>query len=343
MSIAVKFGLSLLLLAGACGEGKKPDIRLDLRLKNNTLKQGEIFNVQLKGVDAQKIKGFELYKGDEPLEVNDGVVSTEGWRLGKRPIMAVVETEGRVDTLSETLTLLASKTPVLLKYNLLHTYPHDIKAYTQGLEFSGDTLYESTGQYGKSSLRKLDFKTGKIWEIKNIERKYFAEGITLYQDKIYQLTWREKIGFVYDKADFKLEKTFAFSHSAEGWGLCTDGKYFYKSDGTEKIWRLDLQTLEELDFVEVYTDTRAIESVNELEWVDGKIYANIYQRDALAVINPADGTVEAVLDLSKLKTQVTAHEQLDVLNGIAYHKGRGTFFVTGKNWDKLFEIEILQP
>lgn len=343
MSIVVKFGLSLLLFAGACGGASKPDVRLDLGLKNNRLKQGETFSVRLKGVDAQKFSGFELYNGDEQLRVDDGVVSTEGWRLGKHPIKAVVETEGRVDTLSETLTLLASKTPVLLKYNLLHTYPHDKEAYTQGLEFSGDTLYESTGQYGKSSLRKLDFKTGKIWEIKNIERKYFAEGITLYQDKIYQLTWREKVGFVYDKTDFKLEKTFAFNHSAEGWGLCTDGKYFYKSDGTEKIWRLDLQTLEELDFVEVYTDTRAIESVNELEWVEGKIYANIYQRDALAVINPADGSVEAVLDLSKLKAAVTKHEQLDVLNGIAYHKGRGTFFVTGKNWDKLFEIEILEP
>lgn len=343
MSVTIKFCLALLMVAGACGEGVKPDIRLDIVTENQLIQQGDTLRLSLKGKDSNKTARVRWLLNGRKTEFDNGKLATSGWRLGEHNLKAVINIDGQIDTLSQTFTLVAAKTPILLKYKLLNTYPHDREAYTQGLEFSGDTLYESTGQYGKSTLRKVDFKTGKVLAIKKMERKYFGEGITMFEDKIYQLTWREKVGFVYDKTDFKIEKTFTFDHSAEGWGLCTDGKYFYKSDGTEKIWRLDLKTLEEIDYVEVFTDTRAVESVNELEWVKGKIFANIYQRDALAVINPADGSVEAVLDLSKLKALVTSHEQLDVLNGIAYHSEKNTFFVTGKNWDKLFEIEIIYP
>lgn len=341
MTISIKFLSLVLLLFGACNREVKPDVRLQLDKKDAVYKKGEAITLRMAGKDKDQVEEILFLEGDQSPAVSESYrFSTDDRLLGKHQLRAVVKTAGQTDTLEAAYTLLAAETPSLLTYKLVNTYPHDPTAYTQGLEFSGDTLFESTGQYGKSSLRRVDYRTGEVLSIKNLERKYFGEGITLFNNRIYQLTWREKVGFVYNKSDFSLEKTFSFNHSAEGWGLCTDGKYFYKSDGTEKIWRLHPETLEEMDYIQIYTNTRAIESVNELEWVQGRIYANIYQRDALAVINPTDGAVEAVIDLSALKKQVTPSKDLDVLNGIAYHEQRGTFFVTGKNWDKMFEIEI---
>ncbi|MDT8414121.1 MAG: glutaminyl-peptide cyclotransferase [Flavobacteriaceae bacterium] len=262
--------------------------------------------------------------------------------LGKQTLEATFSDGKQRTTASVALEILSDRTPSLLKYEVLQTYPHDMNAYTQGLEFYKDTLYESTGQYGNSSLRSVNFETGEVWKKTELDKKYFAEGITILNDKIYQLTWQENTGFVYDVNTFSKIQNFDYHQSKEGWGLCSDGKKLYKSDGTEKIWMLDPATFQESGFIQVSTNTRMIESVNELEWVAGKIYANIYQRNAIAIINPKHGGVEAVIDLSALKEKVTQHDKLDVLNGIAYHPTRKTIFVTGKNWDKLFEIKILE-
>ena len=160
-------------------------------------------------------------------------------------------------------------------------------------------------------------------------------------DEIYQLTWQAGIGFVYTPEDFKKIKTFKYKKSNQGWGICNDGKTLYKSDGTQRIWTLNNDTLEEEDFIEIYTNTSKINRVNELEWINGKIYANIWQKNGIAVINPETGAVEGVLNGSSLKNKVTQHPELDVLNGIAYNPETETIFVTGKNWDKLFEIKIV--
>jgi glutamine cyclotransferase len=220
----------------------------------------------------------------------------------------------------------------------VNTYPHDINAYTQGFEFYNGVLLEGTGQYKESTLRKTDYKSGKVTEQIKLEDQYFGEGITLLKDKIYQLTWKEKKGFVYDAKTFKLEKTFSFE--TEGWGITNDGEKLYMSDGTEKIYIINPETFKVEDFINVYTNGAKIEAVNEMEWINGRIWANIYQKDAIAVINPKTGAVENVINCSELRSKVTQHPELDAFNGIAYNPATKTYFVTGKNWDKTFEIVI---
>ena len=226
-----------------------------------------------------------------------------------------------------------------MTYDIINEFNHDQKAYTQGLEIYENFLFESTGLNGKSSLRKINFNTGEIINMINLEYEYFGEGLTVLNDKVYQLTWKNKIGFIYD-LELNNIGTFNYGNSQEGWGLCNDGNYIYKSDGTSKIWKLDPNTLEEIDFIDVMTDKSRIKNINELEYIDGKIYANTYQqnRDVVIVINPSNGIVENVIDFSGLRDKVLQTEDLDVMNGIAHNKDK--LFVTGKNWSKVFEVKV---
>ena len=240
-------------------------------------------------------------------------------------------------------TLLSHKPPKLYKYEIVNIYPHDIEAYTQGLEFDGEDLYESTGLNGKSTLRKVNYKTGEIIENKKLDDAFFGEGMTLINDKIIQLTWKSLKGFVYRKTNLEMIKSFPYDDSKEGWGLCNDGNKLYKSDGSENIWILNPNDFKEESRIQVVTNKSALRKINELEWVSGKIYANTYQfqKDVVVIINPVTGSVDGVIDFSGLKEKVKQHTKLNVLNGIAYHKKRKTFFITGKNWNKMFEVKIL--
>lgn len=172
--------------------------------------------------------------------------------------------------------------------------------------------------------------------------QYFGEGLTILNNEIYQLTWQSNSGFIYDLDSFEKKGTFVYGSSKEGWGLCNDGKKIYKSDGTQKIWTLNPENLSEESFIEIYTNKAVVDNVNELEWVEGKIYANIFQASAIAVVNPKNGAVEGVIDLNGLKDEVTQHSQLDVLNGIAYNGEPNILYLTGKNWDKLFKVKIIE-
>jgi glutamine cyclotransferase len=203
-------------------------------------------------------------------------------------------------------------------------------------------LYESTGQLGKSKLRKVNYNTGEVIENIDLANDYFGEGLTVLNDNIYQLTWQNGVGFVYDVNTFKKKSSFKYGKSKEGWGICNDGKVLYKSDGTERIWLLNPDTLAETDNIQAYTNKGKISNLNELEWVNGKIYANRYQKNGVAIINPENGAIEGVIDFSSLKDMVKQHPTLDVLNGIAYNPDTKTIFVTGKHWDKLFEGEIIE-
>lgn len=272
-------------------------------------------------------------KGNEKLPF-----ALKNQKLGNQTIKALVYFEGQNIDLVSGFSIYASTEPKILNYKIVNTYPHDINAYTQGFEFYNGVLLEGTGQYRESTLRKTDFKTGKVIEQIKLEDKYFGEGITVLKDKIYQLTWQEKIGFVYDAKTFKLEKTFSFE--TEGWGITNDGEKLYMSDGTEKIYILNPESLKVEDYINVYTSGAKIEAVNEMEWVNGKIWANIYQKDAIAVINPKTGAVENVINCGKLRGKVTQHPEIDAFNGIAYNPITKTYFVTGKNWDKTFELTI---
>jgi len=237
-------------------------------------------------------------------------------------------------------TLLNDKTPKIYDYEIINEFDRTINFYTQGFEFHNDTLYESIGLRGKSKLLKVDFKSGNILKEYKLPSKYFAEGITILNNKIYQLSWTNKLGFIYDVNTFDKINSFKYEKSLEGWGICNDGNKLYKSDGTEKIWTLNAESQIEEGYIEIYTNKNKVIGLNELEWINGKIYANRYQFKGMAIIDPKNGSIEGVVDLSPLEKKVTQHRKLDVINGIAFNKKRNSIFVTGKMWDKIFEIRI---
>lgn len=260
-------------------------------------------------------------------------------KLGYQNLKALVYFEGENVEINDRVELVSNVEPKLLKYSIVNTYPHDTTSFTEGLEFHNDTLFESTGQKGASYFRKYDYKTGKVFNQTNLDSKYFGEGITIINNKLYQLTWQEKTGFIYNATTLKLEKTFTYKKDIEGWGMTNDEKFIYQTDGTEKIWKMDPTTLEMIDYINVYSGNAKIKSINELEWINGLIYSNVWQKDAVAVVNPLSGAVEGILDLSGLR-KLLKNSTAEVLNGIAYNPKTKTIFVTGKNWDKMFEIKV---
>ena len=276
--------------------------------------------------------------------LNDRLVSNEvklvDYKVGENNVTAKIFSNNEIISINKKFDIYSNIEPEIMTYKVITEYKHDKNAYTQGLEFYNNQLYESTGLNGKSTLRKSDYKSGEILNIVKLDYEYFGEGLTIINDKIYQLTWKNNIGFIYD-LDFNKIGNFDYGKSKEGWGLCNDGSFIYKSDGTNKIWVLDPETLKEIRFIEVLTNRSKIKNINELEYIDGKIYANTYQfnRDVVIVINPLNGVVEKVIDFSGIRDRVTQKPDLDVMNGIAYFDGK--IFVTGKNWDKLFEVEVV--
>ncbi len=339
--------ISLAATLHSCGDddtNKNNLFRIDTSAMKQQYQPQESFDLSLVNEKKKEIDSVVYYvndtrvgavKGNEKLKV-----SMEGRKFGYQNLKALVFYDGNNAETTGRIELTSGIEPKLLQYEIVNTYPHDMSAYTQGLEFYRDTLFEGTGQYNQSKLRKVNYKTGEVYKEIKPENKYFGEGITILNNKVYQLTWRENTGFIYDADTFEKTKEFTYFKKIEGWGLTNDGEYLYQSDGTEKIWKIDPETMTEADYVNVYTKTSKIKAVNELEWIDGKIYGNVYQRDAVAVINPATGAVEAIIDFSELKTKVTKHPKMDVLNGIAYNPKTKTIFVTGKNWDKMFEVRI---
>ncbi|PWA08842.1 glutaminyl-peptide cyclotransferase [Flavobacterium laiguense] len=260
-------------------------------------------------------------------------------KLGYQYLKALVYFGGENSEATARVELVSNVQPKLLKYKIVNTFPHDTNSFTEGLEFYKDTLYESTGQKGSSYFRKYDYKTGKIYKQIDLDSKYFGEGITFINGKLYQLTWEEKTGFIYNAKTLKLEKSFTYDKDIEGWGMTNDGTYIYQTDGTEKIWKVDPKTLKMIDNINVYSGSSKIKAVNELEWINGKIYTNVFQKDAIAVVNPNNGAVEGILDMSGLRKFLKVTPE-DVLNGIAYNPKTKTIFITGKNWDKMFEITV---
>lgn len=332
--------LSVLLFNCGSKNGTK---KSDFAIKTNTEK-GDISNNDILIISLENKKSHTIDSVRYTLDGNkiNKTTPLTNFKLGKQTIEATVFFNNEKQIANTTITILSGETPKIFTYEIINEYPHDITSYTQGLEFFNDTLYESTGQYKQSKLRKVDYKTGEV--IKNIalDDEYFGEGLTILNNKVYQLTWQKGTGFVYDVNTFDKLSSFKYGNSKEGWGLCNNDTSIYKSDGTEKIWLLNPETLVEEDFIQIFTNKGKITGINEMEWIDGKIYANRYQKNGVAIINPKNGAVTGVIDFTSLKEKVTKHEGLDVLNGIAYNPKSKTVFVTGKRWDKLFEVKIFE-
>jgi glutaminyl-peptide cyclotransferase len=223
----------------------------------------------------------------------------------------------------------------VLSYDVVKTYAHDPAAYTQGLIFRDGYLFESTGLHGQSSLRKVRLETGEVVQRREIDKRYFGEGLTEWGGKLLQLTWETNIGFVYDLSSFTPLNTFTYA--GEGWGLAQDGKRLIMSDGTSALRFLDPETQREISRIRVKDGDRAVDRLNELEVVNGEIYANVYVTDRIAIIAPDTGQVTAWLDLAALKG---TRKGEDVLNGIAYDAVGKRLFVTGKLWSRLYEIRV---
>ena len=226
-------------------------------------------------------------------------------------------------------------------YRIVKIYPHDRGAFTQGLVLDGGDLYEGTGREGHSSLRKVHLETGTVLKIRRLDPMIFGEGITIFGERIIQITYQSHVGFVYDKKNFNLLKTF--SYKTEGWGITHDGKSLIMSDGTSKLYFLDPETYTEVKTVIVHDHRGPVIGLNELEFVQGEVFANIWREDRLAKINPQTGRITGWIELSGLlKPQDIAAGGIDVLNGIAYDAKKQHLFVTGKLWPKLFEIELIR-
>ena len=224
-------------------------------------------------------------------------------------------------------------------YHVVHAYPHDTAAYTEGLFYQNGHLYESTGGVGASSVRKVALKTGEVVQRQDLPGEYFGEGIVDWQQQLIQLTWRAQTGFVYDLASLKVQRTF--SYPGEGWGLTRNDKHIFMSDGSSVLRILDPATLESIGSVMVTADGVPVTNLNELEWVDGEIYANVWLTQRIARIDPVSGHVVGWIDLTGLFdiTQLPDPGN-DVLNGIAWDAVHKRLFVTGKRWPKLFEITL---
>ena len=225
------------------------------------------------------------------------------------------------------------------KLDVVAEYPHDVTSYTQGLFFKDGQLYESTGQFGESTFRKVELESGKALERMDFSDEYFVEGSVMFEGNLYILTWTNRKAFVYDAETLKYKSTW--SYPREGWGLTTDGKSLIASDGSATLHYMDKNFAPEKK-ITVRLEGKPVRFLNELEYIDGKIWANIYTTDTIVIINPKDGRVEGMIDCTGLLPKKLHTSSTDVLNGIAYDKKTGKIYLTGKNWPKLYEIRLVE-
>ena len=227
-------------------------------------------------------------------------------------------------------------------YRVVHSFPHDPTAFTQGLLYDNGFLYESTGQYGQSSLRKVELETGTVVQLHQLDDRFFAEGLALFGNRLLQLTWRANKGFAYSLDSF--EPLMEFAYPTEGWGLTYDGELLIMSDGSATLYFRDPFTFAEVSRVDVVAQDRSVYQLNELEWIAGEVFANIWQTDTIARIDPATGQVAGWIDLTGLLSNEDRRgSNAEVLNGIAYDSEGERLFVTGKRWPKLYQIELVSP
>jgi len=274
----------------------------------------------------------------EPWEYNVPSASTKC--TGRKSVKAVAFRSGNSRTVTRFIIVYSDAPPKRYGYKVINTYPHDSEAFTQGLFFSNGVLYEGTGQQTGSTLREVELATGKVIRQLNLSSELFGEGITLYKDRIFQVTWQSKVGFVYERQTFRqINKIY---YQSEGWGLTTMKDQIVMSDGTNVLYFFDPESFTVVSRIEVYDNERKVDNLNELEYINGEIWANIWMSDIIARIDPASGKVIGYINLKAILNDPETNTSVDVLNGIAFDSEGNRIFITGKNWPKLFEIRITE-
>lgn len=315
-------------------------------LENSEFRTGDMVEVVLETEGNSRTPDSAVVYFDG---IRTGVIGGDPWHFtipsaltsatGRKPVKVVVYRSGRSQTLTRIVVLFSDKVPERKSYSVVNSYPHDREAFTQGLFFDGGLLYEGTGQESGSSLREVEIATGKIKRQLNLDPSLFGEGITLYGDRIYQVTWTSKVGFVYRKSDFSLINRIYYQ--TQGWGLTTAGNNIVMSDGSNVLSFYEPEGFTVVRRIEVYDNEKMLDQLNELEFIDGEIWANIWMTDLIARIDPQTGKVNSYVDLANLYPEGRRREtNSDVLNGIAWDRESGRIFVTGKRWPQLYEIRV---
>jgi glutamine cyclotransferase len=339
-----------LLAAMGCGD-KNQSANLSISPDSgNNYKQGEKVAVKVSYSASYKPDSVVYYldstrftsrKDSSAIDLSTGDLS-----LGTKVITAKAYSAGKAEEVSTNINVLAAKAPEDYTFEVVKTFAHDTASYTEGLEYHDGIFYESDGgrasqEEGRSSLRKTEV-SGKVIQKIDMDPEIFAEGITLIGDKIVQLTYTEKIGLVYDKSNLKLLSKFSYTIGKEGWGLCNDGAKIYNTDGTSRIFILDKNDYHQTGYIDVYDDKGPVNNLNELEYIDGLLYANIYQTRYIVAIDPKTGAVVRKIDFTTLYPEDQKAPNADVLNGIAWDAAGKRMFITGKKWPNLYQIKIMK-
>jgi glutaminyl-peptide cyclotransferase len=311
--------------------GDKLTVNFKTKVKDGTLSKTEFF------VDGKSVYTSDKIEGSFEIE-------SRNFEVGTRYLKAISTlSDGTMGENYTDFLLLSDLTPQKYSYKTINAFPHSIEHFTEGFEIRNGILYESTGQEGTSSIYKIDISNWKVIQENKLENKYFGEGITILNGKVYQLTYKTQIGFVRDLTTLELIKTFTYKN-AQGWGLTNDGKYLIMSDGTEYLTYLDPETLKEVKRIQVCNQKGVVINLNELEYINGEIWANVWTTDIIVQIDPKTGKIVAEIDLKGLLTSNITNQKasVDVLNGIAYDHDTNKIYVTGKLWPKIFEIELVK-
>ena len=268
------------------------------------------------------------------------VPSAFTFTTGRKSLKVTAYKDGKLqNSVTRFLIFYSDVVPIKNSYKVIKAYPHDSKAFTQGLVYDKGIFFEGTGQNSGSSLREVEPETGRVIRQHNLDDSLFGEGITLYRDRIYQVTWENKVGFVYEKSTFNLINKIYYS--TQGWGLTTIDDKIVMSDGTNILYFFEPEMFTVVSQIEVYDNEKKVDQLNELEYINGEIWANIWMTDLVARIDPKSGKVLAYIDLKGILPASERNTDTDVLNGIAYDQATKRIFVTGKKWPKLYEIKVI--
>ena len=327
---------------------RPPVTSIKITHKNNNYCVGDNLSIHLKTkIKDGTFRSTELFLDGKSISISDKEefsceIKTQNLNVGTHYLKSLATTSD--GTTGENFTdflLLSDITPKKFGYKIIKTYPHSIEHFTEGFEIRDGFLYEGTGQEGSSAIYKTDLKNWKVVKEYKLDQQYFGEGITILNGKLYQLTYKSQIGFVRDLNTFEVIKSWSYKN-AQGWGLTNDGKSLIMSDGTDYLYFLDPESLKEIKKIQVCNTKNSLQNLNELEYINGEIWANLWTTDTILKIDPETGKIIAEIDLSGLLSSNSNQKvPIDVLNGIAYDHDRNKIYVTGKLWPKLFEIEIV--